>query len=105
MDKIDLEDLNIPREGIIHLSIFWRIVLFPTIFIWWFLLQLIIFTMIAGPIVMFIAFINMVASFGSIHWKMDIITDFQFFIMPIVAPFIWLYKYFRLGEFNTLLEE
>jgi len=97
--------INTPKKEVIHLTIFWRIVLFPIIFIWWFIFQLFAFSLFGGIFVVLMAFGSMLTAFGSSDWKEDFIEGVGFLFMPIIAPFIWLYKYFRLGEFNTLFED
>lgn len=97
--------LNSPRKDVTHLTMLWRIVLFPTIFIWWFIFQLFALSFFGGAFLIIMGIFGMVSSFGSSNWREDFSESFGFFILPFISPFIWLYKYFVLGEFNTLMEE
>lgn len=105
MKELIEEFLNTPRKGIIHLNIFWRLILFPTIFVWWFLFQLFVLSCFCGCISIMFGIVAMLGAFGSSDWQDDFAAGFGFIILPIISPFIWLYRYFRFGEFNTLIEE
>lgn len=91
------------RKDIPHLNVFWRITLFPFFFIW-FLVQLFIFSYLLGHLSVLLGLSAIVSSIFSkpedSEWDMG-----MFIILPIIAPLIWLFKYFYLGEFNTLMNE
>ncbi len=99
------KDLNTPRKGIIHLTMFWRVILFPIIFIWWFLFQLFAFSLFGGMFIVIIGLSTMIGAFATSDWAEDFVEGLGFILLPFIAPFTWLYKYFVLGEFNTLFEE
>lgn len=103
--KEAIKELFEPNEDIIHLSIFWRIVLFPTIFVWWFGIQLFAFSIMGGMFLVPVAIFGMFVSLGSKEWKEDLEESALFLVIPIVAPLLWLGRYFYLGEFNVLFED
>lgn len=90
-----------PRKDIPHLNIFWRIVLAPIMFIW-FTFQLILFSGIGGIVMIMLSFMSLLNAFGSLEWESEVAEAIGYIMMPIVSPFIWLFKYIYLGEYNTL---
>lgn len=100
-----IEFLNKPRKDIIHLNIFWRLILFPIIFVWWFLFQLFVLSCFCGYLSIMLGIVTMISAFGSSDWQDDFSAGIGFILLPIISPFVWLYRYFKLGEFNVLIEE
>ena len=91
------------NEDVLHMSIFWRIVLFP-IFSIWFLFQLAVFSCFGGVMIFILGFFSSLGCIGSKNWREDLPEHLGFTVMPIIAPFIWLYLYFKYGQYCTLFD-
>lgn len=94
------EELNTPRNDVLHLNIFWRIALFPLI-IWWFVFQTVFFSLLLGTGLIIVVGAAAVITLGT----KENLEAVDLLLLPIIAPFVWLYRYFVLGEFCTLFEE
>lgn len=80
---------------------YFRILALP-IMIPWFLLQLFAFSFMGGIFVVTIALGQMIGGIFSQN-KEELKEGFEFFLMPIVAPFIWWIRYIVYGEYKDLM--
>ena len=92
------------NDNVLHLSVFWRIALFP-IFIIWFLFQFIVFSCFAGFFVFMLGLFSVIGEVGSRNWKENVTEHLGFMVMPIISPFVWLYFYFKYGQYCTLFAD
>ena len=92
------------NENVLHLSIFWRIILFP-IFSIWFLFQLFVFSFVAGIPIFMLGLLSIIGEIGHRNWEEKVVESFGYMTMPITAPFIWLYFYFKYGQYCTLFAD
>lgn len=92
------------NNNVLHLNVFWRIVLFP-IFIPWFLFQFMVFSCFGGFFMSILGMFSIIGEIGSRNWEENIVEHLGFMVLPIIAPFFWLYFYFKYGQYCILFAE
>jgi hypothetical protein len=91
-----------PNSNLVQLNIFWRIILSPIMLIW-FGMQFVILSCFGGAFVFVIGFIVLLGSLPYKDSGEHRSTAIFFMLFPFIAPFVWLYRYIRFGEFAPLM--
>jgi len=92
------------KDYVPHLSKNWRYILLP-ITIVWFLAQFVIFSFFGFTLGYVAALMGVFISLFEMPEDRDWDIVIRLFVLPIIAPFIWWYKYFKYGEYGVLLSK
>lgn len=84
----------------------WRFILLPITIIW-FLFQLIAFSYAGGHVCLFLGVGGIIFSVFSMPDEREVIflLSLLILLLPIFAPFLWWYKYFKYGEYSVLIQD
>lgn len=81
-----------------------KVLLMPFMVVW-FAIQLFMCSFIGGGILVVLAIMGLLSEIFKKPEDRDWGTPLSFLILPIAAPFIWWYRYFKFGEYNLLIED
>lgn len=95
--------MNTPDDDIPHIKKWWvRLLLIPFMLLWFFI-QLWLCSVVMGSFAVIFGLMGIL----SIPFQKKEDRDyfgFGLIVLPFIAPFVWLYKYFALGEYNLLIK-
>lgn len=89
------------NDGIPHLSIQMRLLLIP-IMIPWFILQLVALSGAGGVLSISLGIMALFATLFDLPENRDWGVVYWLLFSPFISPFVWIKRYIKFGEYNSL---